>query len=159
MRTLTSLAALAAAVTAIAAGPAAAAKPHTAQAASCTREAAKQHLTGSRKAAYLRTCQKGSGHIPGPTALNSSSKEGQAITRPSGVDRDVRSKQCSDEADRRHLADAQRNAYRQSCLATAGPVSEAQNALHAPKPAHEIKGIGENNYKPGAAPAKSEPKR
>ena len=136
----------------------AAAKPQTAQAKSCTEAAVKQHLTGSKKTAYVATCVKGSGHVPGPTAPTGTSKEAQAITKPSGVDRTVRSKQCNEEADRRHLADKERNAFRQSCLATAGPVSEGQTGTQSPKPAHQIEGIGQNNYKPGAAPAKSEPK-
>ncbi len=160
MRTSTSIATLSV-VTALSAALCgqAVAKPVTAQAASCQRQAAHQHLTGSRKTAFISTCIKGTGHPMRPTAPTTSSREAQAITKPSGVDRTVRSKQCNDEADRRHLADKERKAFRLSCLATAGPVSEGETGTQAPRPAHQIEGIGENNYKPGAAPPKSEPKR
>jgi len=83
-----------------------------------------------------------------PTMATGSSKEAQAVTRPSGADRTVRSKQCSDEADKRGLAAKDRESFRLSCMATAGPVTEGETHNQTPQPAKAIPGIGVNNYKP-----------
>lgn len=149
------LVALASAASALVAGlPAHAAKP-TAQSASCARKATEDGLKGAERTAFLKTCQKGTAVPAGPTGPTATSKESQAVTKPSGVDRTVRSAQCNKEADRRGLSSQQRNAFRLSCLATAGPVTEGETGTQQPKPANQIKGIGENNYKPSAANAKS----
>ncbi len=129
----------------------------SAQTAHCAATAKEQGLSGSRRAAFLRTCRKGPLAPAKPTAPTGSSQESQAVTKPSGVDRTVRAKQCAAEADRKHLADKDRSAFQLSCLATAGPVSEGETGVVQPHPSKQIKGIGVNNYKPGAPPAKSQP--
>ncbi len=134
----------------------AAAKP-SAQAASCADSARRQGLTGSQRAEFERTCLKGPLASTRPTAPTAASKESQAVTKPSGVDRTTRTRQCADEADRKHLADKERKAFQLSCLATAGPVSEGETGTRQPHPAHQIKGIGVNNYKPDAKAAHSAP--
>ena len=126
----------------------AAAAPESAQSKACYAKATARKLHGAERTAFHRTCMKGALSPDRPTAANGRSKEGQAITAPSGVDRTVRSKQCSDEADRRRLTGQDRDAFRLSCLATAGPVTEAQTKRQAPKPAHAISGIGVNGQKP-----------
>ncbi len=120
----------------------------TAQSKSCYQKAAMQHLHGAARASFHRACVKGALSPSRPTETNSTSKEAKAITEPSGVDRTVRSKQCSAEADKRGLKDKDREAFRLSCLATAGPTTEASTHAHAPAPAKAIPGIGVNNYKP-----------
>jgi hypothetical protein len=83
-----------------------------------------------------------------PTAPTAPSKEAKAITAPSGAERTARSRQCSNEADKRNLTGKDRESFRLSCLATAGPVTEGQTKTEAPKPAAAIPGIGVNGYKP-----------
>lgn len=129
----------------------------TAQSAHCSASARDHKLTGSRRTAFIRTCMRGPLAPARPTAPTQSSQEAQAVTKPSGVDRTVRAKQCAAEADRKGLADKDRKAFQLSCQATAGPVSEGETGHTSPHPANQIKGIGVNNYKPGAPPAKSEP--
>ena len=129
----------------------------TAQAQHCTAEADEKALTGPDRIAFLKTCEGGVRPAAAPTGPTGASKEAQAVTRPSGVDRTTRSKQCSAEADRRGLAGKNRNAFRHSCLATAGPVTEGETGTQLPHPAHSIDGIGVNNTKAAAAPAKSRP--
>ncbi len=124
------------------------AAPSSAQSKSCYAEANKQNLHGSSRKSFHRACMKGALSPKHPTVATGSSKEAQAITRPSGVDRTVRSKQCSDEADKRGLAAKDREAFRLSCMATAGPVTEGETHNQAPQPAKAIPGIGVNNYKP-----------
>jgi len=137
-----------AALTILASAGSTAAAPDTAQSRACSNKAAAQHLRGAELATFQRTCMKGTLSPKTPTALKGPTKESRAITAPSGEDRTVRSKQCSDEADRRHLTGPDRNAFRLSCLATAGPVTEAQTKLQSPKPAPAISGLGVNRDKP-----------
>ena len=146
----------AAAAFAVMGGPASA-KP-TAQAAHCAASATDHKLTGAQRTDFIKSCEKGPLTPAKPTAPTGSSKEAQAVTKPSGVDRTVRAKQCASEADKKGLSAKDRKGFLLSCQATAGPVTEGETATKTPAPAKQIKGIGENNYKPGAAPAKSEPK-
>lgn len=134
----------------------ASAKP-TAQSAHCAASATDHKLVGAQRTDFIKTCMKGPLVPATPTAPTGSSQESQAVTKPSGVDRTVRAKQCATEADRKGLAAKDRKAFQLSCLATAGPVSEGETGTKTPAPAKQIKGIGVNNYKPAAAPAKSEP--
>jgi hypothetical protein len=83
-----------------------------------------------------------------PATSRASTPQAQAITAPSGADRTLRSKQCSDEADKRSLASKDREAFRLSCIATAGPVTEAGIHSQAPKPAKQIPGLGVTADKP-----------
>ena len=136
----------------------AASKP-SAQAVSCAASARKQGLTGAQRAEFTRSCLKGPLAATRPTAPTAPSQESQAVTKPSGVDRTTRTRQCAEEADRKHLADKERKSFQLSCLATAGPVSEGETSTRQPHPAHQIKGIGVNNYKPDAKPAHSAPDR
>lgn len=129
----------------------------TAQSLHCSQEASRERITGSKRTAFLRTCLKGTNDAKTPTAPTAASKEAQAVTKPSGVDRTTRSKQCDMEADQKHLADKDRSAFRMSCMATAGPVSEGETGTKQPHPSNQINGIGENNYKPSATTAKSSP--
>ena len=146
---------------ALTAGPASAARhvkhKASAQSASCSESADKQKLTGAQRSDFIKTCLKGPLASQTPTAPTAPSKEAQAVTKPSGVDRTTRTKQCADEADRKGLADKERKSFQLSCLATAGPVSEGETGTKSPHPANQIKGIGENNYKPSATTAKSKP--
>ena len=135
----------------------AAAKPMSAQAKSCTANANRESMTGAKRRTFLKTCMQGPLTAKTPTEPTDNSKEAQAVTKPSGVDRTTRSKQCATEADRKGLSSRDRRAYQLSCLATAGPVSEGETQAIAPHPAHAIKGIGVNNYKPSDTTAKSVP--
>ena len=132
------------------------AKP-TAQSVHCASSAKDHKLTGSQRATFMKSCMKGLSTPDHPTAPTGTSKEAQAVTKPSGVDRTTRTQQCAAEGDRKRLTGKDRKAFQLSCLATAGPVSEGQNGTKSPAPAHSIDGIGVNNYKPGAAPPKSTP--
>ena len=134
----------------------AAAKP-TAQARHCADQAKRQGLAGAARTTFLKSCQTSSLTPKTPTGPVAANKESQAVTKPSGVDRTTRSKQCDAEADRRGLADKARRAYHLSCLATAGPVGEGETGSTQPHPGKAIKGIGENNYKPNGTTAKSAP--
>ncbi len=138
--------------------PAAAAKV-TAQSAHCSQSAKEQGLAGAQRSAFVKTCLKGPLAASTPTAPTAATKESQAITKPSGVDRTTRTRQCAAEADRKRLAAKERKAFQLSCLATAGPVTEGETGTLQPRPGKQIQGIGENNYKPDAAPAKSAPDR
>ena len=155
MRPTSSILALAACAAALTAAPALA-KP-TRQAAHCSATATQQGLKGAARTDFLRSCEKGPLAASKPTAPTAPTQESQAVTKPSGVDRSTRTKQCAAEADRKGLADKDRKAFQLSCLATAGPVSEGETGTVQPHPAKQIKGIGVNNYKPNAAPAKSSP--
>ena len=142
----------------LSAGPAASAP--TAQSRHCADTAKEQGLSGAARARFIATCKKGPLAPSTPTAPTaSSSKEARAITKPSGVDRTTRAKQCAAEADRKDLAAKDRKAFQLSCLATAGPVSEGETGTVQPRPGNQIKGIGENNYKPSSTGAKSTPDR
>lgn len=138
-------------------GAAPAAARATAQSAHCDQSAKRAGLSGAQAAAFIRTCHKGPLAAKTPTSPTARSKEAQAVTKPSGVDRTTRSKQCANEADRKGLSDKSRRAYQLSCLATAGPVQEGETGTLSPRPGHEIKGIGVNNYKPSDTTAKSKP--
>jgi hypothetical protein len=124
------------------------AAPQSAQSKACYNEATAQHLHGASRRAFHRTCMKGALSPNRPTAPTGPSKEARAITAPSGADRTVRSQQCSNEADKRHLTGKDRDAFRLSCVATAGPVTEGETKNQTPKPAKAIPGIGVNDYKP-----------
>ena len=137
------------------AGPAAA-RP-TAQSAHCASEAKRQNLTGAARTSFLKTCQKGPLTARTPTAPTAANKESQAVTKPSGVDRTTRAKQCDAEADRKGLSAQARREFHLSCLATAGPVGEGETGTTQPHPGKSINGIGVNNYKPSATTAKSQP--
>ena len=136
--------------------PALARKP-SAQAADCSRSAKAEGLAGAKRAAFVKSCLRGPLAATTPTAPTAHSKEAQAVTKPSGVDRATRTRQCAAEADRKGLTDKNRSAFQLSCLATAGPVSEGETGVKEPHPANQIKGIGINNYKPSATTAKSTP--
>ena len=129
----------------------------TAEESRCAQSAGAQGLTGAGRADFVKSCVKGPLAAKTPTAPTASSKEAQAVTKPSGVDRTTRTNQCAAEADRKGLTDKNRSAFQLSCLATAGPVSEGETGVKEPHPANQIKGIGVNNYKPSTTTAKSTP--
>ena len=141
----------------IAACPAMAIAAPTDQSVQCGQQASRQGLSGSQRTAFVDSCVKGPLSANTRTAPTASSKEAQAVTKPSGVDRTTRSKQCGVEADRKKLTDKARKEFQLSCLATAGPVSEGETGVKQPHPANQIKGIGINNYKPSDTTAKSTP--
>ena len=128
------------------------------QSVSCARSASKEGLTGAQRTTFNKKCMNGPLAAETPTAPTAQSKGAQAVTKPSGVDRTTRTKQCAAEADRKGLTDQNRKAYQLSCLATAGPVSGGETGTVEPHPANQIKGIGTNNYKPSDTTAKSTPK-
>ncbi len=141
---------------ALAAAAPVSAKP-TAQSAHCASEAKRQNLTGAARTSFLKTCQKGPLTAKTPTAPVAANKESQAVTKPSGVDRTTRAKQCDAEADRKGLSAQARREFHLSCLATAGPVGEGETGTTQPHPGKSINGIGVNNYKPSDTTAKSQP--
>jgi hypothetical protein len=124
------------------------AAPETAQSKACYDQATHQNLHGASRKAFHRSCMKGVMSPNRPTAPTAPNEEAQAITKPSGVDRTVRSQQCSAEAAKKGLAAKDRQQFRLSCMATAGPVTEGETHNQAPHPAKAIPGIGVNNYKP-----------
>ena len=132
------------------------AKP-SAQSAHCSESAKNEGLTGAKRRAFIKTCTRGPMAASTPTAPTAATKESQAITKPSGVDRTTRTRQCTDEAARKGIAGKDAKAFQMSCLATAGPVSEGETGTRSPHPANQINGIGENNYKPSATTARSVP--
>lgn len=140
----------------LAAGPTSAAR-RSPESVHCTALADHQKLSGAKRRAYFATCAKGPLAADTPTAPTAMTKESQAVTKPSGVDRTTRTKQCANEADRKGLSEKDRSAFQLSCLATAGPVTEGETGTISPHPAKQINGIGENNYKPSATTAKSKP--
>ena len=109
--------------------------------ASCSVQAHKKGLTGSHRAAFMKTCGQGALATTKPTLGASASRSAQAITAPSGADRNTRSAQCSAEAARRNLSEIKAKEFRLSCLATAGPVQEGQDQTQAPKPAAAKPGL------------------
>ena len=142
---------------ALGAAPQSAAAKATAQSAHCAQSAKRAGLSGAQGAAFIKTCMKGPLTPKTPTGPTARSKESQAVTKPSGVDRTTRTKQCANEADRKGLSDKDRRAFQLSCLATAGPVQEGETGTVMPRPANQIQGIGVNNYKPSDTTAKSKP--
>ncbi len=149
--------ALAASLAVVAVQPASAAR-RSPQAAHCKALADKGHLQGGKRGESVSACMKGPMAATAPTAPTAGNKESQAVTKPSGVDRATRTKQCNAEADKKGLAAKERSAFQLSCLATAGPVTEGETGTISPHPANRINGIGVNNYKPSATTAKSKPK-
>jgi hypothetical protein len=91
------------------------------------------------------------------TAPTSPGKEAHAITAPSGATRNVRSRQCTAEADKRGLRNQDRKQFQLSCLATAGPVSEGETHNETAHPAKAISGIGVNNPPPPAPQNRDRP--
>ena len=124
------------------------AAPESVQSKACYDKASAQNLHGASRKAFHRTCMRGALSPDHATAPTGPGKEARAITAPSGADRTVRSKACSDEADKRGLAAKDREAFRLSIMATAGPVTEAGIHSQAPQPAKAIPGIGVNANKP-----------
>jgi hypothetical protein len=116
----------------------------------CASQAADQHLTGHAAAAFRASCLKGPLAARRPTAPTAPGKEAHAITAPSGAARNVRSRECTAEADKRGLKNQDRKQFQLSCLATAGPVTEGETHAETPKPAKAIPGIGINNPPPPA---------
>ncbi len=116
----------------------------------CAAQAADQHLVGHAATEFKARCLKGPLAARTPTAPTTPGKEAHAITAPSGASRNVRSRQCTAEADKRGLKNQDRKQFQLSCLATAGPVSEGETHDEPPHPAKSIPGIGVNNPPPPA---------
>jgi len=116
----------------------------------CTAQAAQQHLAGQAATDFKAKCMKGPLAAKTPTAPTSPGKEAHAITAPSGAARNVRSRQCTAEADKRGLQGQDRKQFQLSCLATAGPVTEGETHNEDAQPAKAIPGIGVNNPPPPA---------
>jgi hypothetical protein len=116
----------------------------------CAAQAAQQHLSGQAAVDFRAKCMKGPLAVRTPTAPTGPGKEAHAVTAPSGANRNVRSRQCESEADKRGLAGQDRKQFQLSCLATAGPVTEGETHNETPKPAKAIPGIGVNNPPPPA---------
>jgi hypothetical protein len=117
----------------------------------CAAQAAQQHLAGQAAADFRSKCMKGPLAARTPTAPTSPGKEAHAVTAPSGANRNVRSRQCTAQADKRGLTGADRKQFQLSCLATAGPVTEGETHNEPPHPAKSIPGIGVNNPPPPGA--------
>ncbi len=104
---------------------------------SCYAQADNQHLTGAARTEFHRTCMKGALAPHHPTAPVHS-MAAAAVVAPSGADRTTRSAQCNAEGNRRGLHGAKFSAFRKSCLATAGPVTEAGAGTMKPHAAGAI---------------------
>ncbi len=111
----------------------------------CAAQADQRHLTGKAADDFHASCMKGPLAAKTPTKPTTPGKEAHAVTAPSGANRNVRSRQCTAEADNQD-----RKQFQLSCLATAGPVSEGETHNEAPHPAKAIPGIGINNPPPPA---------
>jgi len=116
----------------------------------CAAQAAREHLEGQASVDFRAKCMKGPLAARTPTAPTTPGKEAHAITAPSGANRNVRSRQCTAEADKRGLQNQDRKQYQLSCLATAGPVTEGETHNKVAHPAKAIPGIGVNNPPPPA---------
>jgi len=116
----------------------------------CAAQAEEQHLSGRAATDFRAKCMKGPLAARTPTAPTSPGKEAHAVTAPSGANRNVRSRECTAEADKRGLQNQDRKQFQLSCLATAGPVTEGETHNEPPKPAKAIPGIGVNNPPPPA---------
>jgi hypothetical protein len=124
------------------AGAAAAATPESRR---CAAEAHERGLAGAAAESFERTCEKGALEPKAPTAPAGPRVEGRAIVAPSGADRTKRARECVAEENRKRLSGRARKEFHLSCLATAGPPSEAQSHLTTPRPAKAIPGIGVNS--------------
>jgi hypothetical protein len=116
----------------------------------CAAQVEQQHLTGQASDDFRAKCMKGPLAAKRPTAPTTPGKEAHAVTAPSGANRNIRSRQCTAEADKRGLTNQDRKQFQLSCLATAGPVSEGETHSEPPHPAKAIPGIGVNNPPPPA---------
>jgi hypothetical protein len=137
-----------AALSLIASTPAVAAPSESSK--ECAAQADQQHLAGQAATDFRAKCMKGPLAAQTPTAPTGPGKEAHAVTAPSGANRNVRSRQCTAEADKRGLQNQDRKQFQLSCLATAGPVSEGETHSETPPPAKAIPGIGVNNPPPPA---------
>jgi len=117
----------------------------------CAAQADQQHLSGQAAVDFRAKCMKGPLAAKTPTAPTGPGKEAHAITAPSGANRNVRTRQCTAEADKRGLQNQDRKQFQLSCMATAGPVTEGETHNETPKPAKAIPGIGVNNPPPPTA--------
>jgi hypothetical protein len=110
----------------------------------CAAQSAQQHLIGKAATDFKAKCMKGPQASTRPLAPSGPGKEAHAVTEPSGVNRNVRSGQCTAQADKRGLHGQARKQFQLSCMATAGPVTEGETQTQTPKPAKAIPGIGVN---------------
>lgn len=113
-----------------------------AAAKSCPDQADVKHLAGAERDIFLKTCAQGALAPARATAERTNSRSERALTKPSGVDRTVRSKQCSAEARRRRLDSTKARAFRLACLATAAPVRTTGTEQTAPAPSHAKDDLG-----------------
>jgi len=141
------------------AAPRPAAAAPSAAARDCAAQAAHERLAGRAATEFKAKCMKGPLAARTPTAPTSPGKEAHAVTAPSGANRNVRSQQCTAEADKRGLQNQDRKQFQLSCLATAGPVTEGETHNEPPKPAKAIPGIGVNNPPPPAPQNQDRPQR
>jgi hypothetical protein len=125
----------------LALGPAAPASASR-QTAACAAKADHQGLSGAARRRFELKCHKGALAPSAPTVHAGRSLASTALVAPSGADRTQRSQQCNAEADRRGLKAGDYQAFRKSCIATAGPVSEAQTGTQTPMPASEKRALG-----------------
>ncbi len=123
----------------------------------CAAQAAHEHLVGRAATDFKASCMKGPLAAKRPTAPSGPGKEAHAITAPSGANRNIRSRQCTAEADKRGLQNQDRKQFQLSCLATAGPVTEGETHNEAAHPAKAIPGIGVNNPPPPAPQNRDRP--
>jgi hypothetical protein len=127
---------------------AAAASPESTR---CAAEAHDRGLAGAAAERFEHTCLVGALNPKAPTAPVGPRVESRAVVAPSGADRTARARECVAEENKKGLSGRARQEFHLSCLATAGPATEAQSHATSPKPAPAISGIGVNS-KAGAAP-------
>jgi hypothetical protein len=114
----------------------------------CAAQAAREHLKGHAATDFRAKCLKGPLAAKTPTEPTTPGEEAHAVTAPSGANRNVRTRECTAEADKRGLTNQDRKQFQLSCMATAGPVTEGETHNETPKPAKAIPGIGVNNPRP-----------
>lgn len=107
----------------------------SAQTATCRAKADREGLSGAARRGFESKCRAGALAPGRPTAPVGKTVSATAVVAPSGADRTKRSQQCNSEADRRGLKGGDYQAFRKSCVATAGPVTEGQTGTQTPKPA------------------------
>lgn len=106
----------------------------SAQMRSCNERAAQRGLAESDREAFMKQCMTGPMPATTSTLTPGARRPTREVTAPSGADRNVRSRQCSAEADRRGLHDSLRAAFRLKCLATAAPVRNVGTQAHDTAP-------------------------
>jgi hypothetical protein len=112
----------------------------SAQSKACWAKADSGKLHGEERTAFHARCMAGplAPKVPSPRARTEGAR---AIVAPSGADKTVRSGQCQDEANKRGLKDADYQAFRLACLASAAPAQATGSKTQPAKPTRDKPGL------------------